>query len=388
MISLLSKIFIKDSNDLTSPATRRAFGTLCSIVGIFLNILMFVGKYVAGVIANSVSITADAFNNLSDAGSSLITLLGFRLAGKKPDPSKPFGYGRMEYLSGLAVSVLIIVMGVELLKDSISKLLNPEPVEASILAGAIMVAAIIIKLYMAFYNKSVGKKIDSAAMAAVAADSLSDTISTVVVLISMILSQYVNFPIDAVAGILVAILILKTGFESVMDTVSPLLGQAPDPEFVKEIERITMESEHVVGIHDLIVHDYGPGRQFISLHAEVPGNVNVFLLHDEIDNAEVRLCEQLGCLATIHLDPVEVDNENVNKKKAEVAEILKAYDEIITFHDFRMVPGETHTNLLFDVVIPAKYKKDKETVRAEISALVEEKCDKCFAVISVDQSYV
>ena len=387
MIIILSKIFIKDANDFTSPAIRRAYGTLCSIVGIFLNVLMFAGKYIAGTIANSVSITADAFNNLSDAGSSIITLLGFRLAGRKPDPDHPFGHGRIEYLSGLAVSVLILLMGFELMKSSVTKLIHPEPVEASLLAGGIMVAAILIKVYMAFYNKTIGKKIDSAAMAAVAADSLSDTISTVVVLISMILSKFIDFPIDAVAGIFVAILILKTGFDSVRDTVAPLLGQAPDPELVKQIEEIVMKQEHVVGIHDFIVHDYGPGRLFVSLHAEVPGDVDIFELHDEIDNAEFELRDVIGCEPTIHMDPIDVNNEHLAELKEAVAKIIKEYDEVLTFHDFRMVPGETHTNLIFDVVVPAKYKKANSQVNEELKEIIHSKLD-CFAVIIVEQSYV
>lgn len=387
MISILSKIFIKDSSDFTSPAIRRAYGTLCSIVGIFLNVLMFAGKYIAGTIANSVSITADAFNNLSDAGSSIITLLGFRLAGRKPDPDHPFGHGRIEYLSGLAVSILILLMGFELMKSSVTKLIHPEPVEASLLAGGIMVAAILIKVYMAFYNKTIGKKIDSAAMAAVAADSLSDTISTVVVLISMILSKFIDFPIDAVAGIFVAILILKTGFDSVRDTVAPLLGQTPDPELVKQIEEIVMKQEHVVGIHDFIVHDYGPGRLFVSLHAEVPGDVDIFELHDEIDNAEFELRDVIGCEPTIHMDPIDVNNEHLAELKEAVAKIIKEYDEVLTFHDFRMVPGETHTNLIFDVVVPAKYKKSNSQVNEELKEIIHSKLD-CFAVIIVEQSYV
>ena len=387
MISILSKIFIKDANDFTSPAIRRAYGTLCSIVGIFLNVLMFAGKYIAGTIANSVSITADAFNNLSDAGSSIITLLGFRLAGRKPDLDHPFGHGRIEYLSGLAVSVLIILMGFELLKSSVSKLIHPEPVEASLLAGGIMVAAILIKVYMAFYNKTIGKKIDSAAMVAVAADSLSDTISTLVVLISMILSRFIDFPIDAVAGIFVAILILKTGFDSVRDTVAPLLGQAPDPKLIKQIETIVMKQEHVVGIHDFIVHDYGPGRLFVSLHAEVPGDIDIFELHDEIDNAEFELRDVIGCEPTIHMDPIDVNNEHLVELKEKVAVILKEYDETLTFHDFRMVPGETHTNLIFDVVVPAKYKKPNSQVNNDLKEIIHSKLD-CFAVIMVEQSYV
>ncbi|MBQ6753019.1 MAG: cation transporter [Clostridia bacterium] len=388
MIKLLSKFFIKDNENYTSPTVRRAYGTLCSIVGIFLNLLMFAGKYIAGTIAHSISITADAFNNLSDAGSSIITLLGFRLAGKKPDPDHPFGHGRVEYLSGLAVSLLILLMGFELMKSSVQKVFHPEPIEASLLAGGIMVAAILIKLYMAFYNKTVGRKIDSAAMGAVAADSLSDTISTVVALAAMILSKFTSFNIDAYAGIFVALLILKTGFESVRDTVAPLLGQAPDPEFVKQIEEIALEQEHILAIHDLIVHDYGPGRIFVSLHAEVPGDEDVYILHDEIDNAEVQLKTRLNCEAVIHMDPVAVNDEDVNKMKEAVIKAVKSVDPIITIHDFRMVPGETHTNLIFDAVVPANYKMSNEEVGKLLKAEVEEHCFKCFAVITVEQSYV
>ena len=388
MITLLSKIFIKDRTDYLSPAVRRAYGTLCSIVGIFLNILMFAGKFIAGTIAKSVSITADAFNNLSDAASSIITLLGFRLAGKKPDPNHPFGHGRIEYLSGLAVSVLILVMGFELLKSSVTKIFNPEPIVPSMLAGGIMVAAILIKVYMAIYNKGIGKKIDSAAMAAVAADSLSDTISTFVVLLSMIVYKLFDVNIDAYAGVLVAVLILKTGIESVRDTIAPLLGQAPEPELVNRIEEIVMSQEHVVGIHDFIVHDYGPGRLFVSLHAEVPGDIDIFVLHDEIDNAEFDLRREIGCEPTIHMDPVVVNDERVIAMKEKIKGIIKEYDEVLSFHDFRMVPGETHTNLLFDVVVPAKYGKTNEVVNAELKELVESRCEGCFAVMHVEQSYV
>jgi len=388
VVTLLSKIFIKNPTDYQSPAVRRAYGTLCSAIGIFLNILMFAGKFLAGSIANSVAITADAFNNLSDAASSIITLLGFRLAGKEPNPNHPFGHGRIEYLSGVAVSILILLMGFELFKSSVLKIINPEPIEPSLLAGGIMVAAIIIKLYMAFYNKTVGKKIDSGAMAAVAADSLSDTISTIVVLASMIIAKFTGFNIDAYAGIFVAILILMTGFESVRDTISPLLGQAPSKEFVSDIERIVTSQEHVLAIHDLFVHDYGPGRLFVSVHAEVPGDVDVFVLHDEIDNAEVELKKQLGCNATIHLDPVCVNDDDVNKMRETVGAIVKKFDPVLSFHDFRMVPGETHTNLIFDVVVPTKYKMSHDELSNALKAEIEEHCFKCYAVIKVEQSYV
>ncbi len=388
MVSLLAKLFIKDNTDYSNPAVRRAYGTICSIVGIFLNILMFAGKYIAGIISNSISITADAFNNLSDAGSSIMTLIGFRLSGKKPDPDHPFGHGRVEYLSGLGVSIAIILMGFELLKSSVLKIFNPEPMETGLLAGAIMVAAILIKLYMAFYNSGIGKKIDSAAMRSVAADSLSDTISTAVVLFSMILYHFTEINIDAYAGVLVAVLILYTGINSAKDTMSPLLGTAPDPEFVQRIEDIVMDHEHIVGIHDLIVHDYGPGRVFVSLHAEVPGNEDIYMLHDEVDNAEYNLKKELGCQAVIHMDPVCTDDEEVLKMKEKVVEIVKGIDDIFSIHDFRMVPGDTHTNLIFDVVVPAKYEKSNDELNTIITEAVQEKCEGCFAVIVVEQSFV
>lgn len=388
MVSLLSKLFIKDRTEYSNPAVRRAYGTLCSIVGIFLNILMFAGKYIAGVISNSVAITADAFNNLSDAGSSIITFVGFRMSGKGADPDHPFGHGRVEYLSGLAVSAAIILMGFELLKSSIEKIIAPEPIEASLLSGGIMVVAILIKVYMAIYNNSVGKKIDSATMKSVAADSLSDTISTAVVLISMIISHFTTVNIDAYAGIFVAILILITGYKSVKETISPLLGQAPSPEFVAQIEEITMSQEHIVGIHDLIVHDYGPGRVFVSLHAEVPGNVDIYDLHDEIDNAERELNEKLICEAVIHMDPVCTDDEEVTEMKERIANIVKEVDPVYTIHDFRMVPGTTHVNLIFDTVVPAKSKLSNEEIREIITKKVETECEGCFAVVTVEQSYI
>jgi len=388
VVTLLSKFFIKDNQDFKNPAVRRAYGTLCSIVGIFLNLLMFVGKYIAGVISNSVSITADAFNNLSDAASSIITLLGFRLSGKKPDLDHPFGHGRIEYVSGLAVSFAILLMGFELLKDSVSKIIHPEAITPSLLAGGIMVASILIKVYMAVYNTRVGKKIESTAMRSVAADSLSDTASTTVVLVSMIISYFTSLNIDGYAGALVALLILYTGYNSAKETISPLLGVAPEAEFVRQIEEITMQSCHIIGIHDLIVHDYGPGRLFVSLHAEVPGDEDVFALHDEIDNAEIRLRELLGCEAVIHMDPVATNDETLSAYKEDVMTLISYYDDVITIHDFRMVPGTTHTNLIFDAVVPANYKKTNDVVKEELTELVQREIEGCYAVITVEQSYV
>ena len=357
MIKLLTKLFIKDHENVTSAAVRRAYGTMCSLYGIFLNLLLFAGKYIAGLISGSVAITADAFNNLSDAGSSIITLLGFAIAGKKPDPDHPFGHGRAEYLAGLVLSGVIILMGFELVKSSFEKILHPEPISSGLLPAVILVCSILVKFYMCLYNRSVGKKINSAAMQATATDSLSDSIATTVVLLSMGISYFFHVNIDGYAGLLVAVFIIYAGFNAAKDTVSPLLGQAPDPEFVQQVADIVTAHPEVVGIHDLAVHDYGPGRVMVSLHAEVSGDGNIFDLHDAIDTAETELKEQLGCIATIHMDPIEADNTEVSQMRAAVAEKLKELDDVISIHDFRMVPGPTHTNLIFDAVVPANYEK-------------------------------
>ena len=388
MIKLLTKLFIKDHENVTNAAVRRAYGTMCSLYGIFLNLLLFAGKYFAGVISGSVAITADAFNNLSDAGSSIITLLGFAIAGKKPDPDHPFGHGRAEYLAGLVLSAVIILMGFELVKSSFEKILHPEPISSGLLPAIILVCSILVKFYMCLYNRSVGKKINSAAMQATATDSLSDSVATTVVLISMGVSYFFHVNIDGYAGLLVAVFILYAGFNAAKDTVSPLLGQAPDPEFVQQVADIVTAHPEVVGIHDLVVHDYGPGRVMVSLHAEVRGDGNIFDLHDAIDTAETELKEQLGCIATIHMDPIEADNTEVSQMRAAVAETLKELDDVISIHDFRMVPGPTHTNLIFDAVVPADYKKSDEELAASIRQHIHQTWPDRYAVVSIDHSYI
>ena len=388
MIKLLTKLFIKDHENVTNAAVRRAYGTMCSLYGIFLNLLLFAGKYFAGLISGSVAITADAFNNLSDAGSSIITLLGFAIAGKKPDPDHPFGHGRAEYLAGLVLSAVIILMGFELVKSSFEKILHPEPISSGLLPAIILVCSILVKFYMCLYNRSVGKKIHSAAMQATATDSLSDSVATTVVLLSMGVSYFFHVNIDGYAGLLVAVFILYAGFNAAKDTVSPLLGQAPDPEFVQQVADIVTAHPEVVGIHDLVVHDYGPGRVMVSLHAEVRGDGNIFDLHDAIDTAETELKEQLGCIATIHMDPIEADNTEVSQMRAAVAETLKELDDVISIHDFRMVPGPTHTNLIFDAVVPADYKKSDEELAASIRQHIHQTWPDRYAVVSIDHSYI
>jgi len=388
LIALLSRFFIKDRENYTSPAVRKAYGSLCSILGIALNLLLFAGKYIAGTLSGSIAITADAFNNLSDAGSSAISLAGFALAGRKPDPDHPFGHGRIEYISGLAVAALILLMGFELLKSSVGKIITPEPVEAGWLPAIILIVSVCVKVYMSFYNKKYGKKISSSAMLATSADSLSDSVATTVVLLSMGISAVFDVNIDGYAGVFVALFILYAGYGVAKDTIAPLLGQAPEPEFVQQVEEIVMASPQVVGIHDLIVHDYGPGRQFISVHAEVPGEGDIFELHDEIDCIELELQKKLGCLATIHMDPVVTQDEAVSAKKAELKAALEGTEGLESIHDFRMVAGPTHTNLIFDAVMTAGCGISPEELRKTLCDRVRERMPACFAVIKVEQSYV
>lgn len=388
MLSLLIKLFVKDSENTADPKVRESYGVLCGGYGIFLNIVLFIGKYIAGVLSSSIAMTADAFNNLSDAGSSLISVVGFKLAGQKPDPQHPFGHGRIEYLSGLAVSVLIILMGYELVTDSFVKIIHPEAISFSWLAIAIMMASILVKVYMAFYCKRIGKKIDSATLLATSTDSLSDTISTTVVVITALIGKFFGLKLDGLCGLVVGLLIIWAGIKAAKETISPLLGQPPTKEFVNEIERIVLDHKEIVGIHDLIVHDYGPGRVMISLHAEVSSKSDINEIHDVIDVTEVELRTILGAHAVIHMDPVEIGNPEVDELRELVKDVIKEYDETITFHDFRVVLGNTHTNLIFDVVVSFDKKETDEEIAMDIAKRVNEKNNKLFSVVNVDRDYV
>lgn len=387
MITLLAKIFIKRKN-LDEARTRKVYGTLCSMVGILLNVLLFAGKYFAGFISGSIAIMADAFNNLSDAGSSFITLIGFWYAGKKPDIDHPFGHGRFEYLSGLGVAVMIFLMGFELAKDSLKKIITPAAVDSSEIIIIILVVSICVKLYMAIYNRSIGKKIESSTMKATASDSISDCLATSAVLISVLVNKFTNVNIDGICGMVVSIFILYAGYNVAKETISPLLGQPPKKEFVDEIYSIVMAYDEIKGIHDLVVHDYGPGRVMISLHTEVPGDGDIFKIHDLIDRIEKELNEKLGCEAVIHMDPIETNNEVVSNMKKVVSDIVKEISGEMSIHDFRMVAGDTHTNLIFDVVIPYSIKENDEVVKAKIQEKITEYNDTYFAVMHIDRDYV
>ena len=385
MISLLARLFIKQSGD--EQAVRKAYGILCGAVGIGFNVLLFIGKFFAGTLAGSIAITADAFNNLSDAGSSFVTLLGFQMAGQKPDSEHPFGHGRIEYLSGLAVSMLILLMGVELAKSSLQKILHPEPVDSSPVVIAILCVSIAVKLYMFSYNRRLGRKLNSSAMEAISMDSLSDSAATLAVLIATLVGHFTGLMIDGWCGILVAAFILWSGFNAAKYTLDPLLGTPPTREFVTQIRDIVMAHKSILGIHDLIVHDYGPGRVMISVHAEVSASENVLELHDEIDNVEKELREKLGCEAVIHMDPIVTDDGITEETRQRVAALVHCIDDEINIHDFRMVVGPTHTNVIFDAVVPFKFRLTDAEVREKIEAAVRALDGNYYAVVNVERPY-
>ena len=387
MIDLLVKTFVKDCGNVQDPQVRQRYGTLSGAVGIFLNLLLSAGKMIAGVLTGSIAITADAFNNLTDAGSSVVTLVGFRMAGKQADDDHPFGHGRIEYLSGLAVSVVILLVGLELAKSSVEKIIHPEPVEFSWLSAGILAAAICVKLWMSYFNRSLSRRIGSAAMAATATDSLSDAVATSAVLLSSLIGRFTSVNVDAWAGILVAVFILRAGWGAAKDTLNPLLGQSPDPELVREIEQTILAHPQVVGIHDLIIHDYGPGRSMMSLHAEVPAGSDIMEVHDEIDAIERELKAKYHIEASIHMDPIVTGDETISKARQMVLDLVREVDPAMTIHDFRMTSGPKHRNLIFDVVVPYSVKRSDDEVRQEIERKIRAADPNSFAVIQVDRAY-
>ncbi len=388
MIALLSKLFIKDHQNTKDANVRHAYGVLCGAFGVFLNIVLFGVKFAAGLISGSVAITADAFNNLSDAGSSIVMMVGFKMAGQKPDPEHPFGHGRIEYVTGLVVSMIIIVMGFELLKSSVGKIIHPEMPTLTPLVAGILIFSIIVKLYMYYYNTKTGQMIASTAMKATALDSFTDSISTLIVLACSLIGYYFGVTVDGWCGLAVSLFVLYAGISSAKDTIDPLLGSKPSKEYVDAIEKFVTSYDDVIGIHDLVVHDYGPGRVMISLHAEVPANRDITDVHDTIDLIEHRINEKLGCQCVIHMDPVAVNDEATDRMKRLAQLIAKSVDERFTIHDFRMVKGPSHTNLIFDVVAPFDCKLSEEEIKNTICAKVESLPGNHFAVIDVDRPFV
>ena len=386
MTELLIKIFIKDRN-VKDLQVREKYGMLSSITGIIVNLLLSVFKLIIGVIANSMSIISDALNNVTDAGSSIVTMIGFKLSQKKIDKDHPWGHGRMEYITAFFVDILIILVGVELFKSSIEKMISPELPNISDITLFLLVIAVMVKLWLFFFYKKIAKTIDSEAIKGNAYDSISDAISTLVVLASAVVAKFLGISIDGYASILVAIFILFTGFKAMKETVDILLGAKPDIEFVKEIEEFTKQYDMVIGIHDIMVHDYGPGRKIVSFHAEVPADCDICRAHDIIDQMEQDIYEKFQCITTIHMDPIVVNDEEVVHMKKMVEDIVKQYNTEFSIHDFRMTDGGERINLIFDLVIPRE-NLDKEKIMQDITKTIHEKNNKYYAVIKVENSYI
>ena len=387
MTSLLIRLFIKNADATDKAEVRTAYGKLSGIVGIVCNLLLFAVKLTAGTLSGSVSIMADAVNNLSDASSSIISLLGFKLAAKPADADHPYGHARYEYLSGLLVAVLILYIGIELLKSSFSKVLAPTSVAFNWLTVAILALSILVKLWMALFNKTLGKKIRSQTLIATAADSRNDVISTAAVLLAMIVSHYAHFELDGYVGIAVALFILYSGVGLIRETLDPILGRAPDPDFVEEIRDKIMENEGVLGTHDLMVHDYGPGCQFASVHVEVAAEADVLEMHDMIDNIERAFLRDYGLHMVIHMDPIVTADEAIGDVRHRLCAKVAAIDERLSIHDLRMVPGTTHTNLVFDCVVPHDFGMSNAELREKISAAAREIDPNYFCVITVENSF-
>ena len=384
----LVRLFIKDCDNVTDPAVRERYGILSGTVGIALNLLLSAGKLFAGLMTGSISITADAFNNLSDAGSSVVTLVGFKLAGQKADDGHPFGHGRMEYLAGLLVSLMILLVGVELGRSSIGKILHPEAVDFSLVSTGILAASILVKLWMGQFNRGLGRKIGSAAMAATAADSLSDAVATAAVLAGTLVNRFAHVNIDGWVGLAVAVFILRSGWGAAKDTINPLLGESPDPELVKQLRELVLSHPQVVGMHDLIIHDYGPGRRLCSFHAEVPQDADILDAHDAIDHIEREIKEKFGIETTVHMDPIATADEKVNQLRRQVADLARVVEPEMTIHDFRVVRGPTHTNVIFDAVVPHKCRLTDEEVLQRLRRAVSALDPTYQAVIQIDRAYV
>jgi cation diffusion facilitator family transporter len=386
-MEFLFKIFIKDKDNVKDEKVRNSYGVFGGIVGIVLNFLLFATKLFAGFVTGSVGIAADALNNLSDAGSSVITLIGFKMSGRPADYDHPFGHGRWEYISGLFVAFLILLMGVELAKASLGKIFNPVAVEFNIASGIILVIAILTKLWMYFFNLKIAKKIDSKSLIATAKDSLSDSLSTLGILAGVVISKLFSLKLDGYIGLLMSALILWTGYKTIKEAISPLLGIAPDKELVEGIERTILDCDEIIGMHDLIIHNYGPTRFMMSVHAEVRADCDILKIHDRIDLVEKALSKKYGCDAVIHLDPIETDNEIINHTKEVVEKIAADLDTRLTIHDFRMVTGDTHTNVIFDIVIPFDEKLSDRFIEETIRQKLSEYNENYFAVIHIDKAY-
>ncbi len=386
MTKLLCRLFVKDGENVNDKRVRRAYGTLCAVVGMILNVLLFLGKFTVGTISGSIAIRADAINNLTDAASQIISLVSFRIAAKPADRDHPFGHARMEYVASMIVSMLILIVGYQLLRDSIDKLIHPVVTEFRWVSVAVLGASIHVKLWLGLFNRAVGNKIDSDVLRASKIDSLSDAAATGAVLIASLVQHFTDFDPDGYMGIAVAALILLAGVRILNDTKNSILGQSPDGHTVETIRAIVMSYPEALGLHDMVVHNYGPGCTIASLHVEVDGCANVFDTHDAIDRMEKQLFTEAGIHATVHMDPIVTDDPTVNELRARVAGLLCEIDGRLTLHDFRMVRGNTHTNLIFDAVVPFELAEDDESLKRRIGEAVKTLDDSFCCVITVDRA--
>jgi len=370
-----------------SPAVRQRYGVVSGVVGILCNALLCTAKIAAGLLTGAVSIVADGINNLSDGGSCVVSLLGFKMAGKPADDKHPFGHGRIEYVAGLIVSFIIVLMGVELAKTSLDKIFHPEEISFSWITPAVLGISILVKLWMCFFNRKMGDKIDSAVLRATAMDSLSDVAATSAVLAGFVIGYWARVNLDGYLGVLVALFILYTGVSTAKGTLDLLLGEAPDPEFVKQIQQEVLSYPEIIGVHDLIVHNYGPGHSVVSLHAEVPCDVDILKIHDTIDNAERDLKKKFDCEVVIHMDPIITDDKETNEIHQKLSSIVRLLDSRVTIHDFRMVKGPTHTNLIFDIVVPHQFRLTDDQVVESLRQAVKALDARYEIVVNVDKAY-
>lgn len=387
MTQLLLKLFVKNHQNTSDPKVRSTYGKLAGIVGILCNILLFAGKLLVGILSGAVSVTADAVNNLTDASSSVVTLLGFKLAERPADEEHPYGHARIEYLSALGVAAMILVIGVELVKGAWDKILHPAAVTVSPVVIGVLIASVLLKLWMSLFCKTLGKKIDSKALEATATDSRNDVISTLAVLCSLLLSHFLNWNIDGYIGMAVALFIIWSGCSLAKETISPLLGESADEELVASIRDLIMSHEGVLGLHDLMVHDYGPGQCFASVHAEMDAQANPLLCHDILDDIERDAKEQLHVHLVVHYDPVVTNDRELNRMKTLVEQEVKAIEPTLSIHDFRMVRGVKHTNLIFDLVVPFKFKGREAEFKERIDQKVQFENKKYYTVITFESPF-
>ena len=385
MTSLLLRLFVKNHDDTENPVVRGAYGKLAGAVGIVCNLLLFAGKLLAGILSGSVAVTADAVNNLSDASSSLVTLLGFKLAERPADEEHPYGHARIEYISGLVVAALILLIGAELAKSSFSKILHPETVEFSLLTLGVLIGSILVKLWMALFCRKLGRRIDSTTLLATSADSRNDVISTAAVLVGCLVGYFFDVKLDGYIGMAVALFIIWSGCSIAKDTINPLLGERASEELVRNISDLILSHEKILGIHDLMVHDYGPGNCFASVHAEMDSAEDPLICHDIIDDIERDALRELQVHLVIHYDPIVTDDEELNAARALVEQEIKSIDESLSLHDFRMVRGPGHTNLIFDLVIPYSMEDRKAELKARIDERLQRQDRKYYTVITFDE---